>query len=131
MAVEHMYDSVGPDNSVKRRQSGYDLRFFFRFEMELLLRAAGLTVRSVYSDYDRSEYKFERRPNAVYRFAGIAGAPPRLGARWQSSGGRFQVHDLYLLYLQVTRPFDTVRIGRRGDSVPSANSVYRVVSSSV
>ena len=59
MAVEHMYDSVGPDNSVKRRQSGYDLRFFFRFEMELLLRAAGLTVRSVYSDYDRSEYKID------------------------------------------------------------------------
>ena len=59
MAVEQMYDSVGPDNSVKRRQSGYDLRFFFRFEMELLLRAAGLTVRSVYSDYDRSEYKID------------------------------------------------------------------------
>ena len=44
MAVEHMYDSIGPDDTVKRRQSGYDLRFFFRFEMELLLRAAGLTV---------------------------------------------------------------------------------------
>ena len=59
MTVEHMYDSVGADNSVKRRQTGYDLRFFFRFEMELLLRAAGLTVRSVYSDYDRSEYKID------------------------------------------------------------------------
>ena len=59
MAVEHMYDSIGPDDTVKRRQSGYDLRFFFRFEMELLLRTAGLTVRSVYSDYDRSEYKID------------------------------------------------------------------------
>ena len=56
IAVEHMYDSVGSDDSVKRRQSGYDLRFFFRFELELLLRGAGLNVQSVYSDYDRSEY---------------------------------------------------------------------------
>ena len=52
-----MYDSIGPDNTVKRRQCGLDLRFFHRFEMELLLRAVGLTVRSVYSDYDRSEYR--------------------------------------------------------------------------
>ena len=56
IAVEHMYDTVASDDSVKRRQSGYDLRYFFRFEMELLLRGAGLTVQSVYSDYHRSEF---------------------------------------------------------------------------
>lgn len=59
VAVEHMYDSIGPDNTVKRRQCGLDLRFFHRFEMELLLRGAGLTVRSVYSDYGRSEYRID------------------------------------------------------------------------
>ena len=54
--VEHMYDYVATDASVKRRQSGYRLRYFFRFEMELLLRNAGFQVKNIYSDYHRSEY---------------------------------------------------------------------------
>ena len=56
--VDHMYDSTAPDETVKRRQSSYDLRYFSRFELELMLRAAGLSVQSEYSDYRRSEYSF-------------------------------------------------------------------------
>jgi len=56
--VDHMYDSVAPDGSIRRRQSGYEIRYVYRLEFELLLRDSGLLVQSIYSDYARNEYSF-------------------------------------------------------------------------
>ena len=56
--VDHMYDSVAPDGSIRRRQAGYEIRYVYRLEFELLLRDSGLLVQSIYSDYARNEYSF-------------------------------------------------------------------------
>ena len=56
IAVDHIYDTVNQEGAVRRRQGSYELHYYTRFELELLLIDAGFEVRNVYGDYLRSEY---------------------------------------------------------------------------
>ena len=56
IAVDHMFDSVNQEGTIRRRQGSYELHYFTRYELELLLIGAGFVVRNVYGDYLRSEY---------------------------------------------------------------------------
>ena len=56
IAVDHLYDSVNQEGAVRRRQGSYELHYFTRLELELLMLDAGLEVRNVYGDYRRAEY---------------------------------------------------------------------------
>ncbi len=56
IAVDHLYDSVNREGAVRRRQGSFELHYYTRFELELLLIDAGFEVRNVYGDYLRAEY---------------------------------------------------------------------------
>lgn len=47
-----MYDLLGEDGILRRRQSEHLLRYVYRFEIEYLLRFAGLALTDVYGDYE-------------------------------------------------------------------------------
>ena len=47
-----IYDLLGKDGALRRRQSEHLLRYVYRFEIEYLLRFAGLALSDVYGDYD-------------------------------------------------------------------------------
>lgn len=46
------YEQAGDDGTLRRWQSEHQLRYVYRFEMEYLLRLAGLAQSDVYGDYD-------------------------------------------------------------------------------
>lgn len=46
------YEQTGSDGLVRRFQSEHQLRYVYRFEIELLLSLAGLALLDVYGDYD-------------------------------------------------------------------------------
>jgi SAM-dependent methyltransferase len=50
----HIYDRLSADGTVHRLVSEVDLRFSSRYEMEGLLREAGLELDQVYGDFDLS-----------------------------------------------------------------------------
>lgn len=52
----HIYDLVATDGTTRRLVRTVDLRFTTRYEMEGLLREAGLTLDQIYGDYDLSPY---------------------------------------------------------------------------
>ena len=52
----HLYDIVSNDGAVRRVTAEVDLRFSTRYEMEGLLREAGLELDQVYGDFDLSPY---------------------------------------------------------------------------
>lgn len=51
-----IYDEVGADGSVRRTTLRTELRYVFRFEMELLLERAGFRVEAVYGSADLEPY---------------------------------------------------------------------------
>ncbi len=55
----YFYDVVAEDGIVRRRTTGLELRYFGRFELELLLERAGLVVEALYGGYDLSPYGAE------------------------------------------------------------------------
>jgi SAM-dependent methyltransferase len=56
MHVTWIYDEVTADHSVKRTVATVVNRFFFFYELRLLLERAGFTIDGVYGDLDRSEF---------------------------------------------------------------------------
>ncbi len=52
-----IYDEVGADGCVHRTTLRTELRYVFRFEMELLLERAGFTVEAVYGSADLEPYE--------------------------------------------------------------------------
>ncbi len=52
----HLYDLVATDGSLRRVAADVDLRFTTRYEMEGLLREAGLELDQVYGDFDLSPF---------------------------------------------------------------------------
>ncbi len=46
------YEQSGEDGVLRRWQSEHQLRYVYRFEMEYLLRLAGLAQQDIYGDYD-------------------------------------------------------------------------------
>jgi SAM-dependent methyltransferase len=52
----YFYDDVGDDGLVRRQAVRLDLRYFGRFELELLLRQADLVPEAFYGSYDLAPY---------------------------------------------------------------------------
>lgn len=52
----HIYDRLAPDGSLRRTVTAVDLRFTTRYEMDGLLRAAGLERDQLYGDFDLSPF---------------------------------------------------------------------------
>ncbi len=55
----YFYDEVGADGAVRRRTSGLELRYFGRFELELLLERGGFAVEALYGSYDLAPFETE------------------------------------------------------------------------
>lgn len=53
----HIYDIVAPDGGLRRVSATVDLRFTTRYEMEGLLREAGLELDQLYGDFDLAPYE--------------------------------------------------------------------------
>ncbi len=56
MTVNHIYEEIAADGTVRRTVGSFDLRYIWRFEAELLLDKAGFSVESVFGDWDMSPY---------------------------------------------------------------------------
>jgi SAM-dependent methyltransferase len=52
----YFYDDTAPDGAVKRAVSNFELRYTYRFEMELLLDKAAFSVEELYGSYEFDEY---------------------------------------------------------------------------
>ncbi|MBI2876732.1 MAG: class I SAM-dependent methyltransferase [Candidatus Tectomicrobia bacterium] len=55
--ITHLYDIVGPNGTVRRRSVRHEIRYTFRYEMELLLEKAGLRPGAIYGDYEAGPYE--------------------------------------------------------------------------
>ena len=55
----YFYDVVGEDGIVRRWTTGLELRYFGRFELELLIERAGLVVEALYGGYDLAPFSGE------------------------------------------------------------------------
>jgi SAM-dependent methyltransferase len=56
LRVTSLYDHIDAEGLVRRHALAIDLHLFYRYELELLLQAAGLVVEAILGDYDYSEY---------------------------------------------------------------------------
>jgi SAM-dependent methyltransferase len=56
--VERHIDVISPDGTLRRHLEHFHLRYIFRYEIELLMRAAGFRLESVYGDFDRRPYDY-------------------------------------------------------------------------
>jgi hypothetical protein len=54
--ITAIYDETDGDGITRRTIIPMTLRYAFRFELELLLRLAGLHMEVIYGDYDLSVY---------------------------------------------------------------------------
>jgi hypothetical protein len=52
----HLYDESGPDGAVRRTAGEIELRYFTRFELELLLERAGFSLEALFGDYDLTPF---------------------------------------------------------------------------
>jgi len=57
--VTLIIDEVDDDGAVQRTLFPFDMRYFFRFELELLLRHAGFELEAVYGSYDLDKFHSE------------------------------------------------------------------------
>jgi SAM-dependent methyltransferase len=54
--LTYILDLIDPDGNVRRVSLPFSLRYIYRFEMELLLEAAGFTVETLYGSYDMAPF---------------------------------------------------------------------------
>ncbi|MDP8921322.1 MAG: methyltransferase domain-containing protein [Chloroflexota bacterium] len=66
----YFYDEVGEDGAVRRWTTGLALRYFGRYELELLLERAGLILEALYGGYDLAPYGGDSE-----RLIAVAGRP--------------------------------------------------------
>ncbi len=52
----YFYDETAPDGVLRRSVAELDLRYIYRFEMELLLAAAGFAIEEFYGSHEFDEY---------------------------------------------------------------------------
>ncbi|MBI1879291.1 MAG: class I SAM-dependent methyltransferase [Chloroflexi bacterium] len=50
--LTYILDEIDPEGLVRRAQIPFSLRFVYRYEMELLLRASGFMVETIYGSYE-------------------------------------------------------------------------------
>lgn len=56
LKMQWIYDEIMENGMVKRTIAPHAMRFFFRSELNWLLKAAGLEMTAVFGDYDEGEY---------------------------------------------------------------------------
>ena len=56
MYVELFYDEIAEDGTLRRTLAPFTLRYIWRFEAELLLRAAGFVPEDLYGDWDLAPF---------------------------------------------------------------------------
>jgi SAM-dependent methyltransferase len=56
VTVNHIYDEIDEDGALRRTVAGFDLRYLWRFEAELLLDKAGYELEAIYGDWAMGEY---------------------------------------------------------------------------
>ncbi len=56
MSVNHIYEEIATDGTLRRTMATFNLRYIWRFEAELLLDKAGFNLEAVYGDWDMSPY---------------------------------------------------------------------------
>lgn len=56
ITVNHIYDEIAADGTVRRTIGSFSLRYLWRFEAELLLDKAGFSIESIFGDWDMSPY---------------------------------------------------------------------------
>lgn len=61
----YFYDENFQDGTVKRTVNIFNMRYLYRFELQLLLEKAGFSVEDLYGDYDFEEYG-EGSPKLIY-----------------------------------------------------------------
>jgi SAM-dependent methyltransferase len=54
--VEFMYDEIGADRVLRRDVLPFTMRWLYRFELELLLDAAGFVLEGLFGSYDLDDY---------------------------------------------------------------------------
>jgi len=59
-----MYDETAADGVLRRTRTQLDLRYVYRYELELLLRLTRFRIHSLYGSYDLEEYG-ETSPNII------------------------------------------------------------------
>lgn len=56
LSISLIYDETMPDKQLYRTETHLELRYVYRFELELLLRLSGFRVRHLYGSYDLEPY---------------------------------------------------------------------------
>jgi SAM-dependent methyltransferase len=54
--VTYLYDEIDAQGMLSRRIMRFNMRWFYRYELEHLLSRAGFSMRAVYGTYDLDEY---------------------------------------------------------------------------
>lgn len=54
--VTYLYDETDASGALTRRTMRFNMRWFYRYEIEHLLARAGFSLRAVYGSYDLDEY---------------------------------------------------------------------------
>lgn len=57
LALSLTYDITDPAGSVRRVHAAMQLRYLYRYELELVLRSGGFASEDVYGSYDREPYR--------------------------------------------------------------------------
>jgi SAM-dependent methyltransferase len=68
--LECFYDLIWSDGSLTRLEESVGLRFFARYELELMLSAAGLRVENIYGDYELQAFSDESPRMIVFATRG-------------------------------------------------------------
>ncbi|MEM7348003.1 MAG: class I SAM-dependent methyltransferase [Chloroflexota bacterium] len=55
--LTYILDEIDEEGFVRRTQIPVDLRFFYRYEVELLLRMSGFTLQAIYGSYDLEPFQ--------------------------------------------------------------------------
>lgn len=63
--LTYILDEIGEDGLVRRVQIPFSLRFFYRFEMELLLQTAGFSTETIYGSYELEPFH-DHSPKMIF-----------------------------------------------------------------
>ena len=53
----YLLDEIDTGGQVRRVRIPFSLRYFYRYEVELLLRSAGFAIETIYGDYNQTPYE--------------------------------------------------------------------------
>ncbi len=60
-----LYDEIDENGLVHRTKQVFEMRYFFSYELQLLLEQQGFRIRNLYGDYDRSAFT-DNSPTIIF-----------------------------------------------------------------